>query len=108
MLKFITQKRFIVILIVIGIAFFLRTYHVNRLPPGLYDDEVSLGYNAYSLLMHGTDEYGERFPLWFKAFGEYKLPFYIYSDIIPLAIIGKNELAVRLPSVLFGTLTILF
>src|SRR3989344_336117 len=108
MFKFIRQKRSIAILIVVIIAFILRAYQVDKLPPGLYDDEVSLGYNAYSLLMHGTDEYGERFPLWFKAFGEYKLPFYIYSDIIPLAIIGKNELAVRLPSVLFGTLTILF
>jgi hypothetical protein len=108
MFKFIKQNRFIPILLIVTFAFILRVYSVNKLPPGLYDDEVSLGYNAYSLLTHGTDEYGMAFPLWFKAFGEYKLPGYIYTDIIPLAVFGKNAFAVRLPSVIFGSLTPLF
>jgi 4-amino-4-deoxy-L-arabinose transferase-like glycosyltransferase len=108
MFKFIKRNRYIPILLVVILAFTLRFYQVNKLPPGLYDDEVSLGYNAYSLLTHGTDEYGVAFPLWFKAFGEYKLPGYIYADIVSIAIFGKNELGVRLPSVLFGTLTVLF
>lgn len=108
MLRFIKQNRYIPILVVVVLAFILRVYQVDRLPPGLYDDEVALGYNAYSLLMYGKDEYGEPFPLWFKSFGDYKLPVYIYADIIPIAIFGKNELAVRFPSVFFGTMSVLF
>lgn len=108
MLKFIKQNQYIPILIVVILAFFLRVYSVNRLPPGLYDDEAALGYNAYSLLTHGTDEYGVSFPLWFKSFGDYKLPGYIYADIIPIAVFGKNAFAVRFPSVMFGALTPLF
>jgi len=108
MISFIKKKQYLLILIIIVIAFILRIYQVDRLPPGLYDDEVAIGYNAYSLLTYGKDEYGESFPLWFQSFGDYKLPVYIYVDIIPIAIFGKNELGVRFPSVFFGTLTVLF
>ena len=44
--------------------------------------------------------------MWFKAFGEYKLPVYIYLTTLAELFIGANALAVRLPSVVLGTLTV--
>ena len=108
MFRFIRQNRYIPILIVVILAFILRVYSVSKLPPGLYDDEVAIGYNAYSILTKGTDEYGTPFPLTFRSFDDYKLPGYIYLDTIPIALFGKNAFAVRLPSVISGTLTVLF
>ena len=35
-------KLFIPILIVVAIAFFLRVYQVDKIPPGLYDDECRI------------------------------------------------------------------
>lgn len=95
------------LLVIIVIAVFLRFYQLSSIPPGLYVDEASIGYNAYSVLTNGTDEHGQAYPLWFKAFGEYKLPVYIYTTVISIAMFGKNEFAIRFPSAFFGSLTIL-
>ncbi|MGZ7041112.1 MAG: hypothetical protein ACXVH7_04900, partial [Thermoanaerobaculia bacterium] len=57
-------------------ALYFAGQRVN--PPGFYLDEASIGYNALTIAQHGVDEQGERFPLYFRAFGEYKNPTYVY------------------------------
>lgn len=95
------------LLAIIVLAFFLRFYKLDQIPKGLYQDETAIGYNAYSILQTGKDEYGKVFPLYFKSFGDYKLPLYIYLDVIPVKIFGLNEFSARLPSAFFGLLTII-
>lgn len=95
---------FISILIV---GFFLRFYQLGSVPNGMYQDETAIGYNAYSILKTGKDEYGKFLPLYFKSFGDYKLPLYIYSVVPSVAIFGLTDFAVRFPSALFGFLTII-
>ncbi len=101
------SKKNILLLAILTIAFFLRFYKIESIPPGLYTDEASIGYNAYSILKTGKDEFDQNFPLWFKSFGDYKPPVYIYLTSASLAVFGKNEFAVRFPSALLGTLTVL-
>src|SRR5207253_1198042 len=102
------MKKYILIclLIVTLLGGFLRFYQLGKLPKSLNVDEVSIGYNAYSILKTGKDEYGKPFPLTFKSLGDYKPPFYIYLVAPSIAIFGLNEFAVRFPSAFFGTLTI--
>lgn len=88
-------------------AFFLRFYKITSVPPSLNWDEVSIGYNAYSILRTGRDEWGVFLPLNFKSYGEYKLPAQIYASIPGIAILGLNELGVRITPVIYGTLTVL-
>lgn len=95
------------IITIVLVAGFLRFYHLATMPPGLYWDEVSIGYNAYSILKTGQDEHGTPYPLLFKAFGEYKLPVYIYATAASLMLFGRTDFAVRFPSALAGTLTVL-
>lgn len=97
----------IVLLLTITLAFFLRLYKVTEVPPSLNWDEVSIGYNAYSILKTGKDEWGQFLPIHFKAYGEYKLPAQIYLSIPGIAIFGLNELGVRITPVVYGTLTVL-
>jgi 4-amino-4-deoxy-L-arabinose transferase-like glycosyltransferase len=81
---------------------------IDAVPPSLYWDEVSQGYNAYSILKTGHDEHNEFLPLIrFQAFGDYKAPVYIYLDVLSIALFGQTEFAVRLPSALLGSLTVL-
>lgn len=81
---------------------FTRIYKISEIPSSVYWDEASIGYNAYSIAQTGKDEWGEFFPLHFRAFGEFKLPVYIYSVVPFVKIFGLNAFSVRLPSVLFS------
>lgn len=103
----IVRNNFIIIFIIL-LATFLRFWQLGVTPPSLYWDEVSQGYNAYSILQTGYDEHHELLPITrFQAFGDYKAPVYIYLDGVSIAIFGKNELAIRFPSAFFGVLTVL-
>ena len=95
------KEKFLLILIIL-LAFFVRIYNYNY-PPLLWD-EAALGYNAYSILHTARDEYGQFLPLIFKSFGDYKPGFYVYLTVPFVAIFGLNSLAVRLPSIILGSL----
>jgi len=101
------QRLFVTIsFLIVACTFFLRIYHVTTNPPALSWDEVSIGYNAYSILNTGKDEHGKQTPLdAFTGFGDYKPPVSIYMTVPFVAVFGLNELSVRLPSVLAGTFT---
>lgn len=94
----------IFLLLTIVLAAFLRLYRIGSAPKGILVDEASFGYNAYSILKTGKDEWGKSFPLVFKAFGDQKLPAYVYLDVPFIAALGLNNTAVRLPSALAGIL----
>lgn len=92
---------------IVAIGVFLRFDRLTSIPPSLSHDETAIAYNAYSLFSTGRDEYGEFFPVLFRSFDDYKLPGMVYSTIPFAAIFGKSELTARLPSAIYGTLSIL-
>lgn len=94
------------ILGIICLAFFVRSYHLN-ITPSLNPDEAALGYNAYSLLETGRDEHGVSWPLHFKSFGDFKPGGYVYLAMPFIKILGLTPLAVRLPNLILSVLTIL-
>ncbi len=102
------KKEKIILMLIILLALVFRLVWIDRSPPGLYVDETSIGYNVYSLLQTGRDEYGTSWPIFFQAYGEWKLPAYIYSVFTTMIFTGVNTWAVRLPAVIYGTLSCLF
>ncbi|MDP3724364.1 MAG: glycosyltransferase family 39 protein [bacterium] len=93
--------------VIVLCAFVIRVWGIADHPVGLYWDEVAIGYNAWSILQTGQDEYGRFFPMLFESFNEFKLPGSIYSTVPSIAIFGPNAFGVRFPAVLYGTLTVL-
>lgn len=95
-----------ILILVIALAFFLRAFLLDQYPPGLYSDEAAFGYNAYSLWKSGHDEFGRFWPVSFESFGDWKPPMSGWLAIPMIAFFGLNELAVRLPSAILGTATV--
>ncbi|KKT42772.1 MAG: hypothetical protein UW64_C0003G0018 [Microgenomates group bacterium GW2011_GWC1_44_37] len=106
-MKSITKNRPLLFLLLFTLlGGLLRFWKLDSFPVSLNWDEASHGYNAYSILLTGKDEWGVRFPLIFRAFGDYKLPFYIYLSTIPVWLFGLSAFTVRFVSALAGTLAI--
>jgi len=101
------NKNNTLLMFVLIIAFFLRTYKLSSIPPHLTPDEAALGYNAYSILKTGRDEYGVFFPMIFKSFGDYKPGLYVYATAPFIYLFGLNEFAVRIASALSGVVAVL-
>jgi 4-amino-4-deoxy-L-arabinose transferase-like glycosyltransferase len=93
--------------IILLLAIVLRFYSLGSIPRGFHVDEAAFGYNAYSILKTGKDEYGQRFPLVLRSFGDYKGALYSYITVPFIYLFGLNEWSVRAPSAVFGILFVL-
>lgn len=100
------MKKYILPLILL-LAFSLRVFSLGLLPAGFTPDEASFGYDAYSIIKTGKDQWGKTFPILFESFGDFKSPVYGYLAVPSVAIFGLTKFAVRLPSAIIGTLAVL-
>ncbi|KKQ95760.1 MAG: hypothetical protein UV74_C0013G0367 [Candidatus Woesebacteria bacterium GW2011_GWB1_43_14] len=93
------------LLIVFILAFSFRFYKLSSYPVSLSIDEVGFGYNAYSIIKTGRDEWGMKMPLVFRAIGDYKPAIDIYLTVPSVYLFGLTEFGVRFPTALLGALT---
>ena len=100
------MKLDIKLVLILVLALAVRFYMLSSIPFGLHRDEASAGYNAYTILKTGKDEYGRFLPLVFEAFGDWKRPINIYLTVPAVAIFGLNVFSVRLPIALTGFITV--
>ncbi len=84
-----------------------RLLQLTDIPAGLYSDETSIGYNAALIAETGLDEHGTPFPTYFRAFGEYKNPIYMYATALIFKLFGISAFNLRATSVLFYLLALM-
>jgi 4-amino-4-deoxy-L-arabinose transferase-like glycosyltransferase len=98
----LTRYRVPLLIAFVLLAYALYAYGVPSRPPGFYTDESSIAYNAHAISQTGRDEYGAAFPLFFRAFGEYKNPTYVYLLAALFRLAGPSITAARLLSATLG------
>lgn len=103
--RFNGDRKMVLVLI---IATWLRFFNLGITPGGLYVDEASIGYNAYSLLKTGRDEYGKSFPALIKSYGDFKAPVYTYLLVPVYKFWGMNMTTTRAVSAVAGVMTVAF
>jgi 4-amino-4-deoxy-L-arabinose transferase-like glycosyltransferase len=99
----------LVLIILIGIIMLaagLRLWQLGSIPPSPDWDEVALGYDAYSIMHTGRDEFGKFLPVVLRSFDDYKPALYAYLSIPTVLIFGLTTFAVRLPSAIFGVISV--
>lgn len=98
-------KHKILFFIILLIASFFRFWQIDKLPPSLNWDEISHGYNSYSLLNTGRDQWGQSWPIFnFRAYGDYPLALNLYLTMPFISLLGLNALSIRLPAAILSTL----
>jgi len=102
------MRKYLVLLIIIFIgALLLRAVGISSFPVGFTQDEAGLGYDAYSLLLTGKDQWGKSFPLVLRSFGDFKMPLYSYLAIPSVYLFELNEFSVRFPNAILGSFAVL-
>lgn len=93
--------------VIVLVGGLLRMIGLDKNPPHIGNDEISIAFDSYSLRTTGKDGYGIKWPLSFKSHRDYKAPLYAYLNMPFNWIFGNNEYGVRFLSALVGTLGIL-
>lgn len=97
------NKIYFIIIFVIAAIF--RFYQLGNLPQSLNWDEISHGYNAYSLLKTGKDQWSQSWPIFnFRAYGDYPTTLNLYLTLPFIYFFGLNSFAIRLPSAILSIL----
>ncbi len=98
---------FVLLSAIVLVAAVLRLWQIGNVPPSPDWDEAALGYNGYSIMQTGKDEYGKFMPVVLRSFDDYKPAGYAYLVIPFIKVLGLNIVSVRLPAVIFGILTVI-
>jgi len=94
---------FLALLLALSLSF----YRFPEVPNGFFYDEASVGYNAYSISETGADEYGNKYPVFFRCFDNFQDPVYVYSLVPLIKIFGLEKWTTRLPALIFKILAAL-
>lgn len=92
-------KIYILLALIISFGFFLRVYNIENAPPGIYPDEAINGEDA--LRANTTGNYQ-----WFYPANQGREGLFMNLIALCFKFFGASILTLKLPAIIFGTLTI--
>lgn len=105
MKNFLNYKLLLVVIVLLAV--FLRFNQLGNIPVGLTNDEAGVGWDAYSVLLTGKDQWNQFLPLHFMAFGDYPAPILRYLTVPSVFLFDLNAFSARFPSALFGVFSVI-
>lgn len=102
------KKQWLILILILILATFLRFWQLGKTPSGFFCDEASLGYDAYSIMETGKDQFGKSWPIVFRSFVDFKPAIYTYSLIPIYKVLGMNVWTTRALSAIMGIIGIWF
>lgn len=94
------------LLIIVLFAFIFRLWQLDQVPSSLFADEVDIAYQVKVFKTTGGDYFGNKLPVHFHSFSDWRTSLQIYSSVIVSYFTSNDLYIVRLPSVIFSTITI--
>jgi 4-amino-4-deoxy-L-arabinose transferase-like glycosyltransferase len=108
LLKFYYRyQEFIFLFLIFLVGLLTRCLYFGSIPAGLNADEAAIGYQAYSLLQTGQDEFGFHFPAVLSSWGSGQNALYAWLLMPLIKIWGLNTIILRLPNLLFGLISLI-
>lgn len=106
--NFIIDNKFkIIIMLGLILGFCTRVLFISDFPNALNVDELSSGYDAFSISNYGIDRNGNFLPIYLEAWGSGQSAAYAYLTIPFIKILGLNALAIRLPMAIIGCISLI-
>ncbi len=97
-----SQLPVIGLVLILGLATITRFWRLAQVPAALNRDEAALAYNAFLIHQTGADEWGQRWPLTLKSFGDYKLSGYVWLLVALFRMFGDSDSVIRWPAAAAG------
>lgn len=94
------RKTYILLFLILAVAFYLRFANIGNTPPGLYPDEAVNGIDAMNAWKHNQWQ-------WFYEANNGREGLMMNLNAILFEFMGVSLLALKLPNIIFGTLTVL-
>lgn len=93
------KKNFILLVLIISLGFFLRFWNIDNAPPGVYPDEAVNGIDALSALQGHWQ--------WFYEANNGREGLFMNLIALFFYFFGISVFTLKLPAIIFGTLTAL-
>jgi|GEM_PF-295703 len=105
LVSWVKEYRWLLSLFLLGAG--IRLFLIHIVPPGLNQDEASIGYDAYALLHYGIDRNGYHNPIHLIAWGSGQNALYAYLSMPFISLFGLTPLSARAVSMMFGIIGLL-
>lgn len=97
-------RLFVTITLFIIIAWFLFTFRLTQVPPGINGDEAVIGYSALLVSQTGRDEANRFLPLFTTVLksDDWKQPVTFYAEVLAFRLFGPSFFLLRAVSAVFA------